>query len=154
MTRPTGSFAPVQRKVRRETDQKKRIVQYSKCEVRALFGQQSHANDRSGESCRAILAFSPLRYGPSGLLRTGVDLQEATSEPACAGHADRPGIRVAEYYPVISQWLPLWPREIDSAPRSCCGYVKRLLKFSARVVEKLSNALREGRRPKKSKGSA
>ncbi len=40
-----------------------------------------------------------------------VDLQEAASEPACAGHADRPGIRVAEYCLVINQWhLPLWPR--------------------------------------------
>jgi len=45
-----------------------------------------------------------------------VDLQEATSEPAYAGHlptatqgsgrhgADRPGIRVAEYCLVINQW--------------------------------------------------
>ena len=39
---------------------------------------------------RAVLAFSR------------VDLQEATSEP---------GVRVAEYCLVISQWhLPLWPR--------------------------------------------
>ena len=56
---------------------------------------------------RAILALSALRYGPSGLLRAGpsirtscysgqaVDLQEATSKP---------GIRVAEYCLVISQW--------------------------------------------------
>ncbi len=51
-----------------------------------------------------------------------VDLQEATSEP---------GIRVSEYCLVISQWRQLlWPRgdlsacphrQIDSAPRSCCG---------------------------------
>jgi len=41
-----------------------------------------------------------------------VDLQEATSEPACAyPHADRPGIRVAEYCLVISWWwFLLWPR--------------------------------------------
>jgi hypothetical protein len=40
-----------------------------------------------------------------------VDLQEATSEPACAGHADRPDIRVAECYLMINQWhLLLWPR--------------------------------------------
>ena len=46
-----------------------------------------------------ILAFSP------------VDLPEPTSEPACAyPHADRPGIRVAEYCLVINQWsLLLWP---------------------------------------------
>ncbi len=31
-----------------------------------------------------------------------VDLQESTSEPVCAGHADRPGIRVAEDCLVIS----------------------------------------------------
>jgi hypothetical protein len=32
-----------------------------------------------------------------------VDLQEATSEPACAyPHADRPGIRIAEYCLVIT----------------------------------------------------
>ena len=42
-----------------------------------------------------------------------VDLQEATGEP---------GIRVAGYCLVINQWhLLLWPREMDSAPRSCCG---------------------------------
>ena len=41
-----------------------------------------------------------------------VDLQEATVEPACAGHAGRPGIRVAEYCLVINQFrLLLWPRE-------------------------------------------
>ena len=39
-----------------------------------------------------------------------VDLQEITSEPTCAGHADRPGIHVAEYCLVISQWhMLLWP---------------------------------------------
>ncbi len=35
-----------------------------------------------------------------------VDLQEATSESACALHADRPGIRVGEYCLVINH-LPL-----------------------------------------------
>jgi len=82
-----------------------------------------------------------------------VDLQEATSEPACAGHADRPGIRVAEYCLVIDQWhLLLWCGEIDSAPRSCCGLREKTpLNFLQRVVEKLSNALREGG-PKSQKG--
>jgi hypothetical protein len=39
------------------------------------------------------------------------DLQDATSEPACAwSHADRPDIRVAECYLMINQWhLLLWP---------------------------------------------
>ena len=42
-----------------------------------------------------------------------MNLQEATGEP---------GIRVAEYCLVINRWHPpLWPREIDSAPRSCRG---------------------------------
>ncbi len=42
-----------------------------------------------------------------------VDLQEATSES---------GIRVADCYLVINQWLCLHGGgEIDSAPRSCCG---------------------------------
>jgi len=57
-----------------------------------------------------------------------VDLQEVTSEPACAGHADRPGIRVGKYCLVVSH--ALWSqgdlsacphRQVDSAPRSCCG---------------------------------
>lgn len=60
--------------------------------------------------------------GPSGLHSgQAVDLQEATGEPASAGHdcersrsgrhADRPGIRVAEYSLVIDRWHPLlWPR--------------------------------------------
>ncbi len=39
-----------------------------------------------------------------------MDLQKATREPACAGHADRPGIRIAEYCLVITQrHLLLWP---------------------------------------------
>ena len=45
--------------------------------------------------------------------------------------------------------------EIDSAPRSCCGFREKTpLNFLQRVVEKLSNAVREGRRPKRSKSSA
>jgi len=75
--------------------------------IRDLLRRESHPYDRGGESGQAALAFSPV---------------EATSEPACAGHADRPGIRVAEYCLVVHQWsLLLWPREIDTAPRSCCG---------------------------------
>ncbi len=42
-----------------------------------------------------------------------VDLQEVTSEPACAGHADRPGVRFYVH------------AEIDSAPSSCRGYAKK-----------------------------
>ena len=39
-----------------------------------------------------------------------VDLQEAAGEPACALHAERPGVRVTEYCLVINQWpLLLWP---------------------------------------------
>ncbi len=52
--------------------------------IRGLLRRESQPYDRSGESCRAVLAFSP------------VDLQEATSEP---------GIRVAEYCLVINHYL-------------------------------------------------
>lgn len=46
---------------------------------------------RTGESCYAVLGFSP------------VDLQEATSKP---------GIRVAECCPVVNPWhLLSWPQE-------------------------------------------
>ena len=80
-----------------------------------------------------------------------------TNDEDCA-----PGIRVAEYCPVINQWhLLLWPRgdlsacphrQVDSAPRSCCGLREKTpLNFLQRVVEKLSNALREGG-PKSQKG--
>jgi hypothetical protein len=37
-----------------------------------------------------------------------VDLQEATSEPACAGYADRLGIRVAEYCLMINSGIRLY----------------------------------------------
>ena len=69
-----------------------------------------------------------------------VDLQEAISGP---------GIRVAEYCPVINQWhLPLWSRgdlsarppacqgagrQVDSARRSCCGLREKTpVKFPAK----------------------
>ena len=76
-----------------------------------------------------------------------MDLREATSEP---------GIRVAEYCLVVNQWsLLLWTLGDDTAPRSCRGLREKTpSNFLQRVVEKLSNAFREGRLPKKSRRSA
>jgi len=54
-----------------------------------------------------------------------VGVQEATSGPACAGHADRPGIRVAECCPVINRLL-LWPRGDRQLRGHAVGSVKRL----------------------------
>jgi hypothetical protein len=59
---------------------------------------------RTGESCRAVLAFSPLRYCPSGLLRPGGGFTRSHEQVCACPHADRPGSRVAGYCPVISQW--------------------------------------------------
>jgi len=58
----------------------------------------------------------PFDTVPRAYSGQAVDLQEVTSEPACTGHlpawlragADRPGIRLAEYCPVINH-LFLWP---------------------------------------------
>jgi len=85
-----------------------------------------------------------------------VDLQEVTSEPACAGHADRPGIRVAEYCLVISQWrLLLWPRgdlsacphtQVDNAPGPYCGLREKTLVLFFQLsgnCEALRSALRD-----------
>src|SRR3990170_1026963 len=38
---------------------------------RGLLRRERHPYDTSGGSGRGVLAFSPLRYGPSNLLRTG-----------------------------------------------------------------------------------
>jgi len=85
---------------------------------------------RNGESRRTVLAFSPLRYGPSGLLRTGGGSprshERACAEPDCersrsGRHADKawhPRCRILSGDPAVA--LFLWPQG-GSAPRPCCG---------------------------------
>ncbi len=61
-----------------------------------------------------------------------VDLQEATSEPACAyPHADRPGISVAEYCLVINRWqllLSAYAKDSGREPGDEC--VGRIIRSS------------------------
>ena len=124
------------------------VKQRGRIRARDLLRRESHPYDLLARTRRQVEAvshvapsshFHPFDTGLRAYSGQAVDLQEVTSEFACAGHppawlragADRPGIRVAEYCLVISQWyLPLWPRgdlsacphrQIDSAPRSCCG---------------------------------
>ena len=102
---------------------------------------------RSGEACRAVLVFSALRYGPSGLLTTGGG--DPTSEPGICfyppsqkARAVRPWMNgtggpsearrakegaSADFAEEMKDTTGLHPWRlhgrgaIDSAPRSCCG---------------------------------
>jgi len=91
--------------------------------IGGLLRPESHPYDRSGGSCRAVLAFSPLRYGLSDLLRTGGG-SPRSHERACLCVSARrqawhPRCRILSG---DHQWICFYRRgEIDSARGSCRG---------------------------------